>query len=251
MGPVEVQRPFVRTAHHDGRHIGGFQLAHSVQQVIPGGDLATVDARLGEQVLVVHEADLRDCVRQAIELAVEREGGDGGGVDVPYRALIGGAVGDGGRVEHGEGQRGVGPAGGAAWGEPLDADGERVAGFGAFDEEGAGHRVRPFPDLDFVGIEAGCVDGVGDDGVAIGNSEAGLGGADRVVIAGWAEAMRGHWGPPGKRRGQARKRAWAGQWVRFTRRSRRRRCAGRRSRPRCNRLRGAGRWCVRPGQGPR
>ena len=76
MGPVEVQGPFIRATHHNRGDIGVFQLFDGTQQIIPCGTLAAVYARFGKQLLVIHEANLRDGVRQAVNLAVNREGFD-------------------------------------------------------------------------------------------------------------------------------------------------------------------------------
>jgi hypothetical protein len=77
MRPVEMHGPFVGPADRDRRDAGGLQLLRGVEQVVPGLDAGGVDARLGEQLLVGHEADLRDGVRQAVDLAVDGEGRDG------------------------------------------------------------------------------------------------------------------------------------------------------------------------------
>ena len=77
----------------------------------------------------------------------------------------------------------IGPAGRPARRQPVDADGQRVAGLGAFDEERPGHRVRPLGDRDLARVETGGVDRVGYHRIAVGDPQARLGGADDVEVA--------------------------------------------------------------------
>ena len=78
MGPVEMQGPLVRAADHNRGHIGGFELFDGIEQVIPCRNLGAVHARFCKQLFVIHEADLRNGVREAVDLAIDREGFDGG-----------------------------------------------------------------------------------------------------------------------------------------------------------------------------
>ena len=71
-----MQRPFVGAAHDDRRDAGRLQLLHGGEQVVPGLDRRAIDAGLGDQLLVVEEADLRQDHRHAVDLAVDREGRD-------------------------------------------------------------------------------------------------------------------------------------------------------------------------------
>ena len=72
MRPVEVHRPLVGAAGDDGRDPGRLELLHRPEQIVPGLDRVRVDAGLGEEVLVVEEADLRRMHRHAVDLAVAR-----------------------------------------------------------------------------------------------------------------------------------------------------------------------------------
>ncbi len=78
----------------------------------------------------------------------------------------------------------AGVAGGAVGREFVDADEEGVAGFGAFDVEGAGERVAVgFGAADELVVEAGGVYGFGGDGVArLDEEEDGVGGGEGVVV---------------------------------------------------------------------
>ena len=67
MRPVEMQRPLVGAADHDRRDAGGLQRLHGGEQVVPGLDLGGIDIGLGQQFLVVEEADLRQRDRQAVD----------------------------------------------------------------------------------------------------------------------------------------------------------------------------------------
>ncbi len=87
-----------------------------------------------------------------------------------------------GEVFDGDGATGV--AGGAVEIETVEADGKSVAGFGAFDEEGAGERIAVgFGAADVAEIEAGGVNGFGDDGIAGADAEKnGVRGGEGVVV---------------------------------------------------------------------
>ena len=78
----------------------------------------------------------------------------------------------------------AGIAGGAVGREFIDADEEGVAGFGAFDVEGAGEGIAVgFGAADELVVEAGGVDGFGGDGVAgLDAEEDGVGSGEGVVI---------------------------------------------------------------------
>jgi hypothetical protein len=78
----------------------------------------------------------------------------------------------------------AGVAGGAVGREFVDADEEGVAGFGAFDVEGAGEWVAVgLCAADELVVEAGGVYGFGGDGVAgLDAEEDGVGGGEGVVV---------------------------------------------------------------------
>jgi hypothetical protein len=116
------------------------------------------------------------------------------GVDLPDRALLLGPGQDGRGVEHGEREGRIGPAGAAIGREANDLDRQRIAGLGAFDEKGAGHRVGAAGDGGFRRVEAGGIHRIRHQRIAIGDAKAGLGRAERVVIAGRVEVMFGHAG---------------------------------------------------------
>ncbi len=87
-----------------------------------------------------------------------------------------------GQISDADGAAGV--AGGTVGREFIDADEEGVAGFGAFDVEGAGEWVAVgFGAADELVVEAGGIDGFGGDGVAgLDAEEDGVGGGEGVVI---------------------------------------------------------------------
>ena len=104
-------------------------------------------------------------------------------------------VDDRGRVQHGQGERRVGPASRSARCQPIDPHGERVPGLGTLDEERTGHRVRSAGDGHLPRIEAGRIDRVGDHRVTIRDAQAGFGDADRVEVSCGVEAVLGHGAP--------------------------------------------------------
>ena len=112
-------------------------------------------------------------------------------VDPPFRVVALRQPRDRTWVDDIRGERGEGPAGGPVRRHAVDADGERVAGLGAVNEERSRHRVRAIGRLLAVAVIAPGIERIGDDRVAIGDVEHRLGAADGVVEACRREAVRG------------------------------------------------------------